>query len=142
MDKNASSSPRVTMFYDGACPLCRREVAHYKRVDDAMRIHWVDISRQPEILPRYGLDYPSALARLHVLDEDGRMHSGVQAFITVWSALPYYRWLAKSVRFMRIAPLLEWMYVRFARWRLARQNSVACTTATCEQNKPIEKGPP
>ena len=31
------------MFYDGGCPLCSREVAHYRRLDRRNNVSWVDI---------------------------------------------------------------------------------------------------
>ncbi|MFT6308343.1 MAG: putative DCC family thiol-disulfide oxidoreductase YuxK, partial [Halioglobus sp.] len=31
------------MFYDGACPLCSREVAHYRRIDTNNNVSWLDI---------------------------------------------------------------------------------------------------
>ena len=29
---------RPMVFYDGGCPLCRREIAHYRRIDSAERL--------------------------------------------------------------------------------------------------------
>ena len=39
-----SGHDRPTTYYDGACPLCAREIGFYRRQNGADRICWVDIS--------------------------------------------------------------------------------------------------
>ncbi len=128
MNESPTTSTQATMFYDGACPLCRREVAHYQSLDNHKQVDWIDISAAPEKLNEHGIDYNIAMSRLHALDKDGNIHSGVKAFLIIWNALPYYRWLAVVIRTTRITPVLEWAYVRFARWRITRQNHCECKT--------------
>ena len=115
------------MFYDGGCPLCRREVQHYRRLDRGRGVNWVDISVQADQLVPFDLTRADAMARLHVLDTRGQMQTGAAAFATLWSALPYYRWLAGCVRSLGLVPLLDRIYEPFARWRLAR----------CSNNCPV-----
>jgi len=140
----STTSTQATMFYDGACPLCRREVTHYQRLDNDKQVDWIDISVKPETLNDHGIDYDTAMSRLHALDKDGNIHSGVKAFLIIWSALPYYRWLAVAIRFTRVTPVLEWAYVRFARWRISRQGHCGCkagekTETLCSQSTAGEK---
>ncbi len=111
----------VTMFYDGGCPLCTREVRHYRRLDRVGAVRWIDINAPDTCLQPYQLTRENAMARLHVLDTDGRMHTGAGAFATLWSVLPGYRWLGRLVRVLHLVPLLEIVYEPFARWRLARR---------------------
>ncbi len=113
---------QTTMFYDGGCPLCRREVGHYRRLDVDSRVRWVDISTQHELLVSHCLNQSDAMARLHVLDREGRMQTGAAAFVALWSVLPYYRWLARLVTNLGLIPLLERLYVPFARWRMSRRS--------------------
>jgi predicted DCC family thiol-disulfide oxidoreductase YuxK len=35
---------RLTVFHDGACPLCRREIALMRRLDRRGRIEFVDVA--------------------------------------------------------------------------------------------------
>ena len=112
---------RTRMFYDGGCPLCRREVAHYRRLDRRGRIDWVDISQDPETLAALGVTLEQAMARLHVQDRQGRLLTGVPAFAAVWDELPGYRHLARLVRALGLVPALDWGYARFARRRYARR---------------------
>lgn len=122
---------RVAVFYDGGCALCRREIDHYRRVDRAARVHWVDITREHHRLAAVGLDYESAMRRMYVLDEHGQLQSGARAFITLWRALPYYHRLAGLIEVLRLPAVLEWVYVRFARWRYARR----CRQGACSLEK-------
>lgn len=112
---------KTIMFYDNGCPICRREVAHYQRLDRAHRVRWVDICEDKEILKDYGLNESDAMARLHAIDSDGRMVKGAWAFAAVWEALPRYRYLAKLLQNLRLLPLLNHIYGPFARWRYRRR---------------------
>lgn len=111
------------MFYDGGCPLCSREVHHYRRLDRARAVRWFDISMQAEQLESFCLTEETAMARLHVLDREGQIQTGAAAFAALWSALPYYRWLARFIRSFGLIPLLDRVYEPFARWRLARRRN-------------------
>ena len=115
------------MYFDGGCPLCRKEVAHYQRRDRDERVRWVDISREPEALAPLGVDLATAMRRLHATDEHGRLVIGVAAFVAIWRQLPGYRHLARAVTTLRLTPLLDWGYARFAAWRLRRR----CTSGSC-----------
>nr|WP_082708427.1 DUF393 domain-containing protein [Marinobacterium profundum] len=88
---------KPVIFYDGSCGLCRREIAHYRRLDSQHRIEWVDIVAQPQRLASVGVDYLAAMALLHGLDENGRLVTGVATFMLIWQRLPGYRWLASSL---------------------------------------------
>ncbi len=60
-----------TAYYDGACPLCAREIAFYRRQAGAKRIRWINVSglSGDEVAPDLSRD--AALARFHVRDIDG-----------------------------------------------------------------------
>jgi predicted DCC family thiol-disulfide oxidoreductase YuxK len=111
---------RVTMYFDGACPVCRREVAHYRRIDRQSHIDWIDITRRPEALSELDpeVSYTAAMTRLHVVDRLGTLHTGVAAFACLWRELPYYRWLAPIVSLTLLEPLLDKGYDALTRWRL------------------------
>jgi predicted DCC family thiol-disulfide oxidoreductase YuxK len=118
---------RPTVFYDGDCPLCRREIAHYRRMDSRERLHWVDAVNEPETLAEHGLSFERAMAELHVLDGAGRWQRGVDAFLVIWQHLPAYRWLAKLVTVLGLRRPLGFIYRHFAAWR----NRQRCETGSC-----------
>ena len=84
----AYPTPELTVFYDGSCPLCRREISVYSRRDTSTRIRWADVSAcSPEILPK-GLTRQDALARFHVQRADGSVIAGAGAFAELWAHTP------------------------------------------------------
>lgn len=117
----------LTVLYDGGCPLCRREIAHYQRLRPRRRVCWVDIhARRTEPLP-LGISHEQAMARFHVLD-DTRIESGAEAFLLLWSAFPGWQWVARAVRALHLVGLMERGYVWFARRRLRQR----CRDGVCQ----------
>ena len=76
----------LTIYFDGSCPLCRREIALYRRVPGADRLQWVDVSAGAML--GEGLSCEAAMRRFHVRDDSGRLLSGGAAFARLWRALP------------------------------------------------------
>jgi len=123
--RRADKSPLV--LFDGGCPLCAREIAHYRRLGGKTALNWLDINHEPELEARYGIRPADAMARFHVCDAQGRWHSGAWAFAELWSHLPGYRHAAAALRGLRLLRLLDRGYAAFARWRLARR----CAQGEC-----------
>jgi predicted DCC family thiol-disulfide oxidoreductase YuxK len=126
MPDNRKSTGKTTMFYDGGCPICRREVGHYQRLYQECLVQWVDISCEQDALHQYGLNYNTAMSRLHVLDQEGNLLQGAKAFVALWKVLPYYRWLAGMVQVLHLVSFLDWGYQHFAEWRLKRRENKTC----------------
>lgn len=104
----------LTAYYNGACPVCRPEIEHYARIAarNGRPQRLVDISRDRTALAEYGVDEVDVLRRLHVLDGDGRLHRGVDAFIAIWRTLPRYRWLARVMGAPVVRPIAGVVYDR------------------------------
>lgn len=114
-----SARPALTVFYDGACPLCRREIGFYRRLNGADRIEWIDLSEGKAESVAPGLCRSEALKRFHVRLPNGRLASGARGFAELWSALPSFRWLGAAARTSFFAPVLELAYRSFLRVRPA-----------------------
>lgn len=108
---------RPIAYYDGACPLCAREIGFYRRQEGADRIDWVDISRIDAADVAPDLPRAKALARFTVRDVDGALVSGSGAFTRIWLRLPRFRWLAKIFASQPFAWLLEQAYRLFLKLR-------------------------
>jgi len=111
--------PTLTVLYDGACPLCRREIAVYQDlqpIHSGQTLQFSDISRTDGPLPHGGVrsDY---LARFHVQRGDGQVLTGAAAFVALWATLPGWRYLAMAARLPGATPLLELIYRAFLRIR-------------------------
>jgi predicted DCC family thiol-disulfide oxidoreductase YuxK len=119
VNKPVSESPPLTVLYDGACPLCRREIGVYRglqplRADSPLC--FADVSDAALPLPP-GTTREQLLARFHVRGRDGELLSGAQAFLALWAALPGWRWLALAGRLPGAAWVMERTYRFFLRWR-------------------------
>ena len=80
----SATPPEVTLFWDGGCPLCRKEIAYYKWLDaEQRRVDWVNIDAQPEALAPHGVEVDAAMAKIHGLDKNGALVVGVPAFLAV-----------------------------------------------------------
>lgn len=120
-------SSGLIVLFDGGCPLCSREIAHYRKLASFMPIQWVDITQDHELLRQWGINREEAMAEFHVLDDLGNIHKGADGFVLLWRALPYYRWLASLCQTLRMLPLMRRCYSRFARWHYRRR----CDAGVC-----------
>ena len=100
----------LTVYYDGACPLCLAEISHYKAQDGAERINFVDAAH--DTLPE-DLDRDTALGRFHVRRADGSLVSGAAGFAEVWQGLPKWRWAARLAAIPGMLWVMERMYRAF-----------------------------
>lgn len=79
--------PTLTILYDGACPLCSREVALYQRAQASVTLRFADISAGNAALPPHATR-EQLLRRFHVRTPAGQLHSDAEAFVILWAALP------------------------------------------------------
>ncbi len=100
------TNDKITLYHDGSCPLCRREIDHYRRQAGADGLAFVDVS-DPRATVGPDLDRAGAMARFHVRMPDGTLRSGAAGFLAVWRRLPRWRWLAGLARVPGVLPLLE-----------------------------------
>ncbi len=127
--RQMSDAVVATVFYDGGCPMCSREIRHYRKLRGADRLVWIDISDDDRMLNVHGLDRQTAMERFHVLDARGQWQTGAWGFIELWSHLPAYRWIASLLRLLHLEHALDWVYNRFAQWRLQRR----CDESRCQR---------
>ena len=102
--------PLLTVYFDGSCPLCRREIAIYQRLPQALSMAWVDVSAGQDT---GGLSCEAAMARFHVRDSQGRLFSGAAAFSVMWRLFPGWRWLGWLSAWPPMSWAFEWAYRLF-----------------------------
>lgn len=113
------STTTLTVFYDGACPLCRREISAYRKLQPLQShapVCFNDVSHSSVPLPE-GTSREQLLARFHVQDGNGQLLSGAQAFLALWAVLPGWRCLAFAGRLPGVVWVMERMYRVFLTWR-------------------------
>jgi predicted DCC family thiol-disulfide oxidoreductase YuxK len=116
--------PTCTVYFDGDCPVCRAEIAHYQRQRGAEAIAWVDASSCDEAALGPDVDRAAVLRRFHVRGADGSLTSGAAAFVEIWRRLPAFAGLATLASLRPVLAVLDAGYALFLRvrpwWRPAR----------------------
>jgi 3-demethoxyubiquinol 3-hydroxylase len=109
----ATPTAPVTIYYDGACPVCSAEIAVYQRQPGAQACTWVNAATCAEEALGPGLSRQDALARFHVRGADGQLVAGARGFAALWRALPRTRWLGRIAGAGPMPALLEVAYRGF-----------------------------
>lgn len=110
----------LTVFYDGKCGVCRKEIDYYKSIAPAARFCWIDIATDPQPLAALNVTQVDALRRLHARDDAGQIYVGVAAFVAIWRGLPAWRYLALLMKLPFVVPVASLAYNKFADYRFAR----------------------
>ncbi|MCW6508892.1 thiol-disulfide oxidoreductase DCC family protein [Lichenifustis flavocetrariae] len=105
----------VTVWYDGSCPLCAREIAVMKRLNRRGAVDFVNVGDQESA--SCPIDRRALLERLHAREGEGPILSGAPAFAAMWRALPLLRPLGLAARSPFVLRVLEALYLRFLRLR-------------------------
>jgi uncharacterized protein len=111
-----SVTHRQSVYYNGACPVCRVEMNHYSRRcgTAAVPVRFVDSSIKYDDLAEYGLRREHLQRRLYLKSANGQMVSGVAALTSLWAQTPGYRWLSKVVSLPIVRPVTEMLYDHIA----------------------------
>lgn len=120
----------VEVFFDGACPLCMREIRMLRRRDRRDRIVFTDIAA-PDFDPAsYGTDLPTLMARIHGRLADGTWIEGVEVFRQLYAAIGF-GWLVAVTRVPGVSHLCRLGYHLFAKNRL-RLTGRCAPDGSCE----------
>lgn len=117
----------LTVMFDGACPLCRREIALYRSLTPLQTVQWLDVSEDQAGIS--AADQARYQARFHVRQKDGQMLTGAAAFVALWLTMPGWRWLGRVGRLPGMTPLLEMLYRSFLHGRPHLQRWVRAADA-------------
>jgi predicted DCC family thiol-disulfide oxidoreductase YuxK len=129
----------LSVFYDGACVVCSTEVEHYRRKDREGRLMVVDISAADFKPEQYGIPLAAFMREMHVIDRQGQVYRGVEAFWAIWQAFPastVYGLLGTLITLPLLNPLARLCYRGFARIRRylpKRQRN--CDSGSCRIGK-------
>ncbi|MGE4533964.1 thiol-disulfide oxidoreductase DCC family protein [Halomonas sp.] len=91
-----AATPPVTLYHDGHCPLCQREVAWLARHPRRARVALVDIQAPEFDAAALGSSFEAMMGRLHLRDAAGRWFIGMDASRALYAVLGYRRlvWLS------------------------------------------------
>jgi predicted DCC family thiol-disulfide oxidoreductase YuxK len=113
---------RTRILYNDRCPICRAEIAHYRKRAEASAAPLVFEDLNTADLGGWRLTPDQAKRRLHAALPDGQIISGIPAFAAIWAALPGMGWLARLVMLPGLRHLADLAYNRLAApWLYHRQ---------------------
>lgn len=113
---STGKSDKDTLFYDGACPLCRREMNTLAKLSEG-RLSLVDIHSLKELpanVSRHDL-----LRVLHLQKADGQWLRGADANVAAWQTTPRGKWL-RWMRWPGVRWLVDTVYSWWAKRRYDR----------------------
>ena len=121
----------LTVFFDGACPICDREIAVMKRLDRRRQLEFCDFSAQEYDAASSGFAAADLGAVIHARWADGSVITGVEVFRAMWEAVGL-GFLARLSRLSLVEPLVLKAYAWFARNRMRLTGrSHACVGDAC-----------
>lgn len=124
-------APALTIFYDGGCPLCVREMKHLKRLDKNQQMAFEDILKE-DFLNRFPhVNVENANRILHGQSQTGEMLYGLDVTHAAWS-LVGRGWLTAPLRWRILRPITDRIYLWFARNRYS-VSKVLTGKARCER---------
>ncbi len=128
-----SASYELSIYYDGMCPVCSKEINHYKKKEKSHLLRFVDIASPTFDARSEGLNPEGIHKRFHVKTKDGEILDGVDAFQRIWQVLDIFKVLDSLVRFPLTRPFFDMGYILFAKVRPYLRRKDACDTGYCEQ---------
>ena len=131
----SDKSKRWIVYFDGGCPICKREINVYRRRIDVSLVEWFDLSQANTEMVASDLKKTDAMAQLHVRRPDGRLERGAIAFGVLWSIVPGFRWLGLLTHFRVSRLMMDVAYRCFLRSRPALQAIANITLRTGQPPK-------
>lgn len=131
------TSQEVEVFFDGDCPLCRREIDMLRRWDRKERVRFTNIADPAFDPASVGKTFDELMSQIHGRLPDGTMIHGVEVFRRLYAAVGFGP-LVAITRWPVISHLMNLAYSLFAKNRLrltGRCHDGACDVPAGKQNR-------
>lgn len=126
----------LTLYFDSACPFCRREMARLGGWDRLGRLAFVDIA-EPGFDPApLGVTLAAMNTELHGMRADGSMLVGTDAILEAYT-LAGRGWLVSPLRVAALRLMLASAYRSFARnrYRISRWLGIDGAPRKCDGDR-------
>ncbi len=109
---------KLTIFFDGGCPLCKREVVFLKSRNQKGYLTFIDINCSDFPLDlKYGISYKQAMDRIHALRSDGSVIKDIKVFQEAYSLIGL-GWIYAPTKLSVLDKVIEFIYGLWAKYRL------------------------
>ncbi len=110
---------KLTLLFDGGCPLCRREVKFLRSRDINKSISFIDIdSSSYDPKSNKGITYREAMGRIHAIDSSGEILKDIEVFREAYKLIGL-GWIYAPTTWPCLKRLSNWLYQNWAYWRLS-----------------------
>jgi predicted DCC family thiol-disulfide oxidoreductase YuxK len=108
--------PKTKVYYNSACPVCKAGIEYQQRKlgTGSDTVEWIDVHSRNEAACEVNPDLEFVRERLHVVDSQGNLHVGADAFSELWSKTPGQNKWARIARTPGLRRLWHWLYNGFA----------------------------
>ncbi len=131
---------KVKLLYDGACPLCLREVNFLSRRDAGRGlVAFTDIAADEYDPSENGdIDFEAAMGRIHAITADGTILRNVAVFHYVYSILGL-GWVYAATQWPVLGPFIDKIYEVWADWRLPLTGRPPLQTVIQEREQSLQR---
>lgn len=105
------------VFFDGNCPICRKEIKTYQRLSLDKKIEWYDVSKDKNISKTINKTQKDCLKIFHVVDENNDLKTAIDAFLVIWKKTKYFRYLNIVFKIPFFKKFIEFLYIKYAKYR-------------------------
>ncbi|AWL12012.1 hypothetical protein HMF8227_01538 [Saliniradius amylolyticus] len=120
----SQSLPPLEVFYDAACPRCRKDRVRYEKLAGkyAHNILWLDANTHQQKMAELDIDYHAALLALHIYRPDiNEVYKELDAYDLLLGRVPWLKPLGWLFRIPVIRPVLAKWYHHWVVKRLCQQ---------------------
>jgi|TARA_A100001011_G_scaffold275_1_gene358 predicted DCC family thiol-disulfide oxidoreductase YuxK len=112
------NTPKLTIFFDGGCPLCKREVDFLQSKNQEGALSFIDINTSDFSSDlKYGITYKQAMDRIHAMKSDGSVIKDIKVFQEAYSLIGL-GWIYAPTKLPILDKFIEFIYGLWAKYRL------------------------
>ena len=109
---------KLTIFFDGGCPLCKREVDFLQSRNQKGYLSFIDINSSDFLLDfKYGISYKQAMDRIHAIKNDGSVIKDIKVFQEAYILIGL-GWIYAPTKIPILDKFFEFIYGLWAKYRL------------------------
>ena len=112
------NTPKLTIFFDGGCPLCKREVDFLQSKNQKGSLRFIDINTSDFSSDlKFGITYKQAMDRIHAMKSDGSVIKDIKVFQEAYSLIGL-GWIYAPTKLPILDKFIEFIYGLWAKYRL------------------------
>ena len=112
------NTTKLTIFFDGGCPLCKREVDFLQSRNHKGFLSFIDINTSDFYLDlKYGISYKQAMERIHALKSDALIIKDIKVFQEAYDLIGL-GWIYAPTKLPIIDKFIGFIYGLWAKYRL------------------------